>query len=66
MRRGQPKAPGQEARELWEGITPENMKESIRRVEDLLGGLDPANPEWEEAFDFLEAMNRYREDVRGD
>jgi hypothetical protein len=51
---------------LWEGITPDNMNESIRRVERLLGEMDPASPEWEETYQYLEAMARYREDVKGD
>ncbi|MEE8219231.1 MAG: hypothetical protein V3R43_01195 [bacterium] len=66
MRRRRHKTPGEEAQELWEGLTPDNMNTSIRQVEHLLGGLDPASPEWEEAFEVLEAMSRYREDVRGD
>ena len=42
------------------------MNTSIRQVEHLLSTLDPASPEWEEAFEDLEAMCRYREDIRGD
>ncbi len=66
MRRRRYKTPGEEAQELWEGLTPDNMNTSIRQVEHLLSTLDPASPEWEEAFEVLEAMSRYREDVRGD
>ena len=66
MRRRRYKTPGEEAQELWEGLTPDNMNTSIRQVEHLLSTLDPASPEWEEAFEALEAMSRYREDVRGD
>ncbi len=56
----------QRAKQLWEKINPENMNESIRQAEDLLSQLDPADPEWEEAFEYLESMARYREDIRGD
>lgn len=66
MRRRRHKTPGEEAQELWEGLTPDNMNTSIRQAEHLLSMLDPASPEWEEAFEVLEAMSRYREDVRGD
>lgn len=66
MRRPERKTPAQRAKELWEGINPDNMNESIRRAEGLLRDLDPADPEWEEAYDYLESMARYREDLRGD
>jgi hypothetical protein len=66
MMRREPKTPGQQAKELWEGINPDNMNESIRRAERLIHDLDPADPEWEEAYEYLESMARYREDLRGD
>lgn len=66
MKQRQYKKPDEETRELWEGLTPDNMNTAIRRVEHLLGELYPDSPEWEEAFEVLERMNRYREDVRGD
>ena len=66
MKRRARKTPGQIARNLWERINPDNMNDSIREVESLVNELDPASPEWEEAYEYLEAMARYREDVRGD
>lgn len=66
MKRRERKTSGQLAKELWEGITPENMNENIRRAEGLLQQLDPADPDWEETFEYLENMARYREDLRGD
>lgn len=66
MKSRERKTPGQLAKELWEGITPENMNENIRRAEGLLQDLDPADPDWEETYEFLENMARYREDLRGD
>lgn len=66
MKRPERKTSGQLAKELWEGITPENMNENIRRAESLLQDLDPADPDWEETYEYLENMARYREDLRGD
>lgn len=66
MKRRERKTPSQLSKELWEGINPDNMNENIRRVERILSDLDPESPEWEEAFEYLESMARYREDMRGD
>ena len=66
MNRQKHKTAGQLARELYEGVNPENMNESIRRAEWLLNELDPASLDWEETFEYLEAMARYRDDIRGD
>jgi len=57
---------GQLAQELFEGINPKNMNDSIRKAERLLSELDPASPDWEETYQYLEAMARYRDDIRGD
>lgn len=58
--------PSQLVKKLWEEINPGNMNDSIRQAEGLLGDLDSSSPEWDETYEYLEAMARYREDVRGD